>query len=135
MASVAWDDLLFLQVSKQWIRALEVGESHVLPLDEVGRETMTVTLLDANHCPGSVMFLFEGYFGTILYTGGLPEGSFPLSQPRHPFFFFLPSAMVFKILVPQPGIEPVLPAMKALNLNHGTARKFPTLLFLSSFDS
>uniref|UniRef100_A0A8C6DF46 5' exonuclease Apollo n=1 Tax=Moschus moschiferus TaxID=68415 RepID=A0A8C6DF46_MOSMO len=58
-----------LQVSKQWIRALEVGESHVLPLDEVGRETMTVTLLDANHCPGSVMFLFEGYFGTILYTG------------------------------------------------------------------
>uniref|UniRef100_A0A8C8Y090 5' exonuclease Apollo n=1 Tax=Panthera leo TaxID=9689 RepID=A0A8C8Y090_PANLE len=58
-----------LQVSKKWIRALEVGESHVLPLDEIGRETMTVTLLDANHCPGSVMFLFEGYFGTILYTG------------------------------------------------------------------
>uniref|UniRef100_A0A671F8E2 5' exonuclease Apollo n=1 Tax=Rhinolophus ferrumequinum TaxID=59479 RepID=A0A671F8E2_RHIFE len=58
-----------LQVSKQWIRALEVGESHVLPLDEIGRETMTVTLMDANHCPGSVMFLFEGYFGTILYTG------------------------------------------------------------------
>ncbi|XP_007485229.1 5' exonuclease Apollo isoform X2 [Monodelphis domestica] len=58
-----------LQVSKQWIRALEVGESHVLPLDEIGQETMTVTLIDANHCPGSVMFLFEGYFGTILYTG------------------------------------------------------------------
>ncbi|XP_029802979.1 5' exonuclease Apollo isoform X2 [Suricata suricatta] len=58
-----------LQVSKKWIRALEVGENHVLPLDEIGRETMTVTLLDANHCPGSVMFLFEGYFGTILYTG------------------------------------------------------------------
>ncbi|XP_031313716.1 5' exonuclease Apollo isoform X2 [Camelus dromedarius] len=58
-----------LQVSKQWIRALEIGESHVLPLDEIGRETMTVTLIDANHCPGSVMFLFEGYFGTILYTG------------------------------------------------------------------
>uniref|UniRef100_A0A8I3PMW9 5' exonuclease Apollo n=1 Tax=Canis lupus familiaris TaxID=9615 RepID=A0A8I3PMW9_CANLF len=58
-----------LQVSKRWIRALEVGESHVLPLDEIGRETMTVTLMDANHCPGSVMFLFEGYFGTILYTG------------------------------------------------------------------
>lgn len=33
------------------------------------QETMTVTLFDANHCPGSVMFLFSGYFGDILYTG------------------------------------------------------------------
>ncbi|MXQ79563.1 hypothetical protein E5288_WYG006870 [Bos mutus] len=70
-----------LQVSKQWIRALEVGESHVLPLDEVGRETMTVTLLDANHCPGSVMFLFEGYFGTILYTGDFRYTPSMLKEP------------------------------------------------------
>ncbi|XP_044303529.1 5' exonuclease Apollo isoform X2 [Varanus komodoensis] len=60
---------LRLKVAEQWIRPLEVGESHVLALDAVGRETMTVTLIDANHCPGSVMFLFEGYFGVILYTG------------------------------------------------------------------
>ena len=45
-----------------WIRPLEVGQSHV-----VG--DVTVTLIDSNHCPGSVMFLFEGTFGTILYTG------------------------------------------------------------------
>ncbi|XP_003220546.1 5' exonuclease Apollo [Anolis carolinensis] len=60
---------LKLKVSEQWIHPLEVGESHVLALDEIGKETMTVTLIDANHCPGSVMFLFEGYFGIILYTG------------------------------------------------------------------
>ncbi|KAM6456831.1 5' exonuclease Apollo isoform 1-T1 [Liasis olivaceus] len=60
---------LRLKVAKQWIRPLEVGDSHVVALDEMGRETMTVTLIDANHCPGSVMFLFEGYFGVILYTG------------------------------------------------------------------
>ncbi|KAM4872020.1 5' exonuclease Apollo [Thomomys bottae] len=70
-----------LRVSKQWIRALEVGESHVLPLDEVGLETMTVTLIDANHCPGSVMFLFEGYFGTILYTGDFRYTPSMLKEP------------------------------------------------------
>ncbi|XP_077698950.1 5' exonuclease Apollo isoform X2 [Canis aureus] len=70
-----------LQVSKRWIRALEVGESHVLPLDEIGRETMTVTLMDANHCPGSVMFLFEGYFGTILYTGDFRYTPSMLKEP------------------------------------------------------
>ncbi|XP_067863408.1 5' exonuclease Apollo [Heptranchias perlo] len=56
------------QVDEIWIHPLEVGESHLLNLDEVGKETMTVTLIDANHCPGSVMFLFDGYFGTVLYT-------------------------------------------------------------------
>ncbi|XP_032074408.1 5' exonuclease Apollo isoform X1 [Thamnophis elegans] len=60
---------LRLKVAKQLIRPLEVGASHVVALDDIGKETMTVTLIDANHCPGSVMFLFEGYFGVILYTG------------------------------------------------------------------
>nr|XP_033773790.1 5' exonuclease Apollo isoform X2 [Geotrypetes seraphini] len=60
---------LRLQVHREWIHPLEEGVPHKLNLDNIGKETMTVTLIDANHCPGSVMFLFEGYFGTILYTG------------------------------------------------------------------
>ncbi|XP_076915229.1 uncharacterized protein LOC143574511 [Bidens hawaiensis] len=32
-------------------------------------ESFNVTAFDANHCPGAVMFLFEGAFGNILHTG------------------------------------------------------------------
>ncbi|KAK6308546.1 hypothetical protein J4Q44_G00218170 [Coregonus suidteri] len=60
---------LKLQVRERWIHPLEVGEPNMLPLDDIGKERLTVTLMDANHCPGAVMFLFQGYFGTILYTG------------------------------------------------------------------
>uniref|UniRef100_A0A673ANY5 Protein artemis n=1 Tax=Sphaeramia orbicularis TaxID=375764 RepID=A0A673ANY5_9TELE len=33
------------------------------------KEDVVVTLLPAGHCPGSVMFLFEGSQGNVLYTG------------------------------------------------------------------
>ena len=33
------------------------------------------------------------------------------------------------ILVPQPGIEPTLPALEAQSFNHGTAREVPALIF------
>ena len=58
-----------LHVKSELVVGLPLYEPVTINLDEVGRETMTVTLVDANHCPGSVMFIFEGYFGRILYTG------------------------------------------------------------------
>lgn len=33
--------------------------------------TARVTFFDANHCPGSVMVLLQGYFGTVLHTGDM----------------------------------------------------------------
>jgi len=54
-------------IKPEYIIELEMTKTHIMKLD--ANETFNVTLLDANHCPGAVMFLFEGYFGNILATG------------------------------------------------------------------
>ena len=58
-----------LGLRSELVVGLPLDEPVTINLDEVGEEMMSVTLIDANHCPGSVMFVFEGYFGKILYTG------------------------------------------------------------------
>ena len=44
------------------------------------------------------------------------------------FFFFI-ICMACSILVPQPGIKPIPPAVETWSLNHWTAREIPCLLF------
>ncbi|XP_071138703.1 5' exonuclease Apollo-like [Mytilus edulis] len=51
------------------VNVLETGSSSIIYLDDEKQEQMVVSVIDANHCPGSAMFLFEGYFGKVLYTG------------------------------------------------------------------
>jgi len=52
---------------KNVVYPLEMNEPKSLQL--ANGTAFTVTPIDANHCPGSVMFLFDGEFGKILHTG------------------------------------------------------------------
>jgi DNA cross-link repair 1B protein len=55
--------------------------------------TIAVTAIDSFHCPGSAMYLFQGYFGTILHTGDFrftPElSTHPLLQSLEPDILYL----------------------------------------------
>ena len=61
-----------------------------LPLSPHSPLTFTLTLLPTLHCPGSTLFLFDGYFGRIIYTGDLrltcPPPP-PLLSPPHPLLY------------------------------------------------
>ena len=66
-------------------------------------------------------------YGDMAKTIGTISGSQSSTHQLCDFFFFFwPCHMACGILVPQPGIAPVPPALEALSLNHWTTREVPT---------
>ncbi|KAK3101089.1 hypothetical protein FSP39_000859 [Pinctada imbricata] len=67
----------------KYIRVLPVDKPTVVPVpeaDSAKTQDVTVTLIHAGHCPGSVMFLYEGAEGRALYTGDFRWESDKISQ-------------------------------------------------------
>jgi DNA cross-link repair 1B protein len=50
---------------------LDLNIKHTITLNAEQKLTVDVYLFDANHIPGSVLLLFQGYMGTILFTGDM----------------------------------------------------------------
>ncbi|TFK50772.1 hypothetical protein OE88DRAFT_1659830 [Heliocybe sulcata] len=82
--TVSQDGQVHYQGSRDLLKAIPLHTPTVIELSN--DEQVTVTLFDANHCPGAVMFLIEGPKGNILHTGDLrAESWFIESLIRNPF--------------------------------------------------
>ncbi|KAM4569759.1 protein artemis [Odontesthes bonariensis] len=71
---------------EEYIVPLELeSPTQISLVDEASgeKEDIVVTLLTAGHCPGSVMFLFEGGQGNVLYTGDFRLAAGDASRIEH----------------------------------------------------
>lgn len=60
-----------LGVAAKYLHVMELNTPLTLKytLSEGTYDTCTVTAIDANHCPGAVMLMFVGSFGSVVHTG------------------------------------------------------------------
>ncbi|KAK7035771.1 DNA cross-link repair 1A protein [Favolaschia claudopus] len=78
------DGSMYYTGSRDLLRPLALNTPTQFEL--TNNEIVTITLFDANHCPGAVMFLIEGDRGAVLHTGDFrAEPWFLESITHNPF--------------------------------------------------
>ncbi|KAA1470649.1 hypothetical protein DENSPDRAFT_929009 [Dentipellis sp. KUC8613] len=84
VSPVVVDGRTYYQGSRDLLRVLPLNTPTKVELAD--DEVVTITLIDANHCPGAVMFLIEGDDRTVLHTGDFrAEDWFLENLARNPF--------------------------------------------------
>eukprot|EP00743_Colponemidia_sp_Colp-15_P008139 GILK01008824.1.p1 GENE.GILK01008824.1~~GILK01008824.1.p1 ORF type:complete len:460 (+),score=74.35 GILK01008824.1:110-1381(+) len=74
--------LLKFGIDESRVTALDVNHTHIVNSHSSKHtDLISVSVIDANHCPGAVMFLFQGPFGCILHTGDFRYTPMQLDHP------------------------------------------------------
>ncbi|EIN13048.1 hypothetical protein PUNSTDRAFT_141568 [Punctularia strigosozonata HHB-11173 SS5] len=108
------DGTTFHHGSRDLLRAIPLHTPTAIEL--YNSESVVITLIDANHCPGAVMFLVEGSKGAVLHTGDFrAEPYFLEGLKRNPF--------LLRYIVPQSITTPD---------GHGGVRKTLDAVYLDT---
>ncbi|KAJ6604896.1 hypothetical protein B0H10DRAFT_1720884, partial [Mycena sp. CBHHK59/15] len=75
------DGSMYYNGSRDLLRPLPLNTPTQIELSN--DESVVITLFDANHCPGAVMFLIEGAKGAVLHTGDFRAEPWFLDSVTH----------------------------------------------------
>ncbi|KAL1682266.1 hypothetical protein EV122DRAFT_287229 [Schizophyllum commune] len=114
------DGTMYYTGSRDLLRAIPLNTPTKFELS--ADEEVTVTSIDANHCPGAVMYLIEGSKGAILHTGDFrAEPWFLDGLTRHPSLQpYIHNGYLHNLSPEDRALNPVMKTLDAIYLDTAT---------------